>query len=270
MPTIAQILLVFAAILAFAIGGGMSATRAWTDHPMPRLLARILLVCGILVCAAVIIWHSIATSAWLPIGDTFASLVWLAGLLSLFVLYVQRHRQLGSLDWYVMPVVILLLVAAAIFGRAEVRADHPAARDVWLLVHYITSFGGALAFTIAAAGGAMYVTASKRLRSKSPVGPQFGSLERLEHLTMTSATLGFALLTVGMITGGVQIFAEGKHTPIAKIILAVGVWLIYAVVLHAPMNPSFRGRKVAVLSVVGFVLMLGVLVTSLLIPAAKG
>ena len=27
--------------------------------------------------------------------------------------------------------------------------------------------------------------------------PMFGSLERLEHLTMTAVTLGFALLTVG-------------------------------------------------------------------------
>jgi ABC-type uncharacterized transport system permease subunit len=32
------------------------------------------------------------------------------------------------------------------------------------------------------------------------------------------------------------------HTPIAKIVLAVMVWLVYAVVLHAPLNPSFRGR----------------------------
>ena len=36
--------------------------------------------------------------------------------------------------------------------------------------------------------------------------------------------------------------------------------------LHAPINPSFRGRKVAVLSVVGFVLMLGTIVTVLLLP----
>jgi ABC-type transport system involved in cytochrome c biogenesis permease subunit len=53
---------------------------------------------------------------------------------------------------------------------------------------------------------------------------------------------------------------------LAKIILAIGVWLVYAVVLHAPINPSFRGRKVAVLSVVGFVLLLGVIVTVLLVP----
>jgi ABC-type uncharacterized transport system permease subunit len=83
---------------------------------------------------------------------------------------------------------------------------------------------------------------------------------------MMSVTLGFALLTVGMITGGIKMLADGSHTPIAKIVLAVMVWVVYAVVLHAPLNPSFRGRRVAVLSVVGFVLMLGTVVAVLLMP----
>ena len=37
--------------------------------------------------------------------------------------------------------------------------------------------------------------------------------------------------------------------------------------LHAPINPSFRGRKVAVLSMVGFALMIGEIITVLLLPA---
>jgi ABC-type transport system involved in cytochrome c biogenesis permease subunit len=54
--------------------------------------------------------------------------------------------------------------------------------------------------------------------------------------------------------------ADGKQTPLTKLLLALAVWVVYAVVLHAPINPSFRGRKVAVLSVVGFVLMVGAIV----------
>jgi len=41
------------------------------------------------------------------------------------------------------------------------------------------------------------------------------------------------------------------------VLLTFAVWLVYAIVLHAPINPSFRGRRAAVLSVVGFVLMVG-------------
>ena len=54
--------------------------------------------------------------------------------------------------------------------------------------------------------------------------------------------------------------SAGEHTPLAKIILACSVWVVYAIVLHSPINPSFRGRKTAILSVVGFVLMVGTIV----------
>jgi ABC-type uncharacterized transport system permease subunit len=135
-------------------------------------------------------------------------------------------------------------------------------------VHHATSYGGAVAFAVAAASGAMYVVASRRLRAKAPAGPHLGSLERLEHLTMTAVTLGFALLTVGAVTGGVMMVAGGRHTPLTKVLLATAVWLVYAVVLHAPINPSFRGRKVAILSIVGLVLMIGTLVAANFVPSA--
>jgi ABC-type uncharacterized transport system permease subunit len=172
---------------------------------------------------------------------------------------------MGALDWFVLPVVILLLLAAAFFGRVEY---HDYVNSTWSWLHRATAYGGAVAFAIAAAAGAMYVITSRRLRSKTPVGPNLGSLERLEHLTMTAVTLGFALLTVGTITGGVRMLADGKNTPTTKLVLALAVWLVYAVVLHAPINPSFRGRKVAVLSMVGFVLMIGAIVVVQLLPGA--
>jgi ABC-type uncharacterized transport system permease subunit len=107
----------------------------------------------------------------------------------------------------------------------------------------------------------MYLIVNRRLRDKTAgPGPNLGSLERLEHLTLAAVTLGFALLTVGFVTGIVRMFGDEKHTPPAKNVaigLAVAVWLVYAIVLHSPINPSFRGRRAAVLSVVGFVLMVG-------------
>jgi ABC-type transport system involved in cytochrome c biogenesis permease subunit len=106
----------------------------------------------------------------------------------------------------------------------------------------------------------MYVGASARLRRKQPLSVYLGSLERLERMTMTAVTLGFALLTVGIITGGVEMIWQAKPTSPWKIALTACVWLVYALVLHAPINPIFRGRRAAVLSVLGFALMLGTLV----------
>jgi ABC-type transport system involved in cytochrome c biogenesis permease subunit len=44
------------------------------------------------------------------------------------------------------------------------------------------------------------------------------------------------------------------------------VWLVYGMALHSPINPSFRGRKTAVLSILGFALMIAVLVAVQLLP----
>ena len=265
-PSKGQLALVILAILFYAVGGILSLTRAWADRRAIERWGRIFLGGGIVASLGVIVWHAALRNNWLPVEDNFDALMWLSTLLAMFTLYVHHNRPLGGLDWFVMPIVLFLLIASIFVGETLYQ---PYVEGTWKWVHRVTAFGGAVAFAIAAAAGAMYVLTSRRLRNKAPINPLFGSLERIEHLTMTAVTLGFALLTIGMITGGVQILGAGRHTSPTKIVLAAAVWLVYAVVLHAPINPSFRGRKVAVLSMVGFVLMMGVIVTALLLPGGS-
>jgi len=54
-----------------------------------------------------------------------------------------------------------------------------------------------------------------------------------------------------------------------KVLLTFVAWVVYALVLHSPINPSFRGRKTAMLSVVGFLLMIGILVAVQLMPGTR-
>src|SRR5688500_2402994 len=108
MPTIGQLALLLAAVVLFAVGAGLSFARVWADHPKLRLAARVILIFGTRACAGVIVWHAASRGRWLPIGDNFDAILWLATLLALFVLYVQRQSRLGALDWFVMPIVILL------------------------------------------------------------------------------------------------------------------------------------------------------------------
>ena len=267
LPSAAQIALLVLAVLLFAAGVTMSLLRLRWDRDSLRVAAKACTYAGLLVALGVLVWHSYDRGAWLPLGDNFDALIWLGLLLALFVLYMQRARPLGGLDWFVMPIVILVLIAAAVFGRTK-----PHWYDVdstWWWVHRVSSYGGAVAFAVAGAAGAMYLIANRRLRQKSPApGPNLGSLERLERLTLASVTLGFALLTIGAVTALVRIARDGgSQTSLGahwfvnpKVLLTIGAWVAYALVLHSPMNPSFRGRKAAVLSVVGFVLMVGTIV----------
>ena len=268
MPHAGQLALLFAAVAAFAAGGVLSLARLKSDSNRLRIAAKACQYWGILFGIAVLVWHSLARRSWLPLEDNFDAMIWLALMLAAFVAYVQRTRPLRGLDWFIMPVVIGLLLAAAFFGRAK---PHEYLDTTWSWVHRVTAYGGAVAFAVAGAAGAMYLIANRQLRQKrmNP-GSRLGSLERLEHITRVAVTMGFAMLTVALVTGLVLALRGSTLGPgwykQPKVLLAFVAWILYALVLHSPINPSFRGRKTAVLSVVGFVLMVGVLIAVQLMP----
>jgi ABC-type transport system involved in cytochrome c biogenesis permease subunit len=265
-PTAGQLSLLVASIAAFAIGGAISLSRLWVERPWSRLSAKACMYFGITFALAVLVWHSVTRANWIPLDDNFDAFIWLGVMLAGFVAYVQRRKPIGGIDWFIMPIVILLLVAAAVFGSAR---PHAYLHTAWSWLHRVTSYGGAVAFAVGGAAGAMYLLANRKLRASTVGGgaARFGSLERLEHVTRVSVTLGFAMLTLGAITGFVQIVYAGKATPITKIYLTAAVWIVYGLVLHAPINPSFRGRKTALLSIVGLLLMISVLIAVQWLPS---
>ncbi|MBC8109402.1 MAG: cytochrome c biogenesis protein CcsA [Anaerolineae bacterium] len=263
-PNLGQTSLLIAAIAFFVVGGVISLSRIKFDRPWSRIAAKACFWSGVTTAVAVLIWHAMARQSWIPLDDNFEAFIWLGVMLALFVMYVQRTNPIGGLDWFIMPIVILLMIAAIIFGSAR---PHEYVRGTWNWVHRVSAYGGAVAFAIAGAAGAMYLISNRRLRVKTAVpGPNFGSLERLEHVTIAAVTLGFALLTVGAITGIVQIVFEHRAAPVTKIVLTACVWIVYGVVLHSPINPSFRGKRTAMLSIVGFLLMVSVLVAVQFLP----
>lgn len=265
-PTDGQLVILILAIGFFAISGAISLSRLWQERPGARIAAKACGWTGVLLGLIVLLWHDATRGSWLPLGDNFDSLIWLGLLLAIFSFYVQRTKLIGGLDWFITPIVILLLIAAAVFGRTQ---PHEYVSTTWSWVHRVSAYGGAVAFAVAAAVGAMYLIVNQRLRHKrlTTTGPNMGSLERLEHVTFNAVTIGFALLTIGAITGLVQLVFQRQHTSLAKMVLTGGVWLVYALVLHSPINPSFRGRKTAMLSVFGFVLMVGTIVLVQYLPA---
>src|SRR5579863_10005832 len=139
VPNTGQLHLLFAAIAILAAGGIVSIVRLRSDSNNLRIAAKACLYGGILVGVGVLVWHSLDRGKWLPLGDNFEAMMWLALLISLFVAYTQRTKPLRGLDWFLMPVVILLLIAAAVFGRAT---PHEYLTTTWIWVHWVTAYAG--------------------------------------------------------------------------------------------------------------------------------
>jgi ABC-type uncharacterized transport system permease subunit len=264
-PTDGQIGLLLHGIMMFAIAAGISLSRLRWEQTWSRSAAMICTWSGTALSLSVVLWRALDSHAWLPLEDNFDALLWLGLLTAAFVIYVQSRRPIGGLDWFLIPMVTLVLTAAAIFGRERY---HDYVVGTWSWVHGMTAFGGLGAFFVAGAAGITYLVATHRLRSKLTAGgPPLGSLERLEHVTFTSVTLGFALLSIALATGLGIISHRGAATSMGahwasspKVVLTFGIWLVYAVVLHSPLNPSIRGRTTALLSILGLVLSIAVVV----------
>jgi ABC-type uncharacterized transport system permease subunit len=278
-PNFGQLALLCLAIVCFAAEGGLSLIQLRVAPNLARFGPKAAGYAGITAALALLLWHVAGRDQWIPLDDNFEALLWLGLLVAGFAVYVQRTKPLGGLDWFLSPIIVLLLIGAGYFGRLR---PHQYVDTAWSVVHRVSAYGGAAAFAVACAGGAVYLLASRRLRRKDlsadlatelAAPPLLGSLERLERMIDASVTIGFGLLSIALVTGAVKIIHDGPHTELGprwfespKIWLAVSVWLIYALVLHTPISPSIRGRKAAMLSIVGFVLMVGTLVATQFMP----
>jgi ABC-type uncharacterized transport system permease subunit len=271
-----QLALIIASAAFFLGGAAMSVMQGWLNRRPIRIAAKSMDYWAICLAAAAVIWHCLGRSgSWLPLEDNFETLATLGILLGLFVMYIQRTRPIPGLDWFLLPIVVLLLVSAAVFGT--VRPNSRPAGGWWAWTHVLSSYGGAMAFAVAASVGCVYLLLSARLRDKRTMpGPNMGSLERLERVTQISMRLGFALLTLGMITGLVIVLDTGPNNGLGphwmtspKVLLATVVWVIYALVLHTPISSGVRGRRSAMLSILGFVLMFGTLIAVQFMPRGQ-
>jgi cytochrome c-type biogenesis protein CcsB len=116
------------------------------------------------------------------------------------------------------------------------------------------------AFIVTVAGGAMYLLQEHQLKTK-----QFGAafrwmpaLNTCDELSYRSLTIGFVLLTLGMLTGmmwGSQ--HDGRfwrNDP--KEVLALVTWFVYLAMIHYRVTAGWRGRRVAWMAIGGFVAVL--------------
>src|SRR5262249_47655151 len=117
----------------------------------------------------------------------------------------------------------------------------------------------------------MYLLQAHRLRAKAPPGKglRLMSLERLEAMNRRAINLAFPLLTAGLLLGALIMLQDRVPGWTDRRILGAGVlWLAFAVLPSLRYGHHLRGRQVAVLTIVTFVLLLGCL--ALPHPVGKG
>lgn len=124
--------------------------------------------------------------------------------------------------------------------------------------HVISALLGYSGFTISAVYGFLYLTLYKDLKDNrfGLIFNRLPNLEVLEKLSFYSAVLGFILLSIAIIIGVIwlpQAF-PGFSFIDPKLIGTSLVWLLYGIGILSKLFSKWRGKKLILLSITGFVI----------------
>ncbi len=187
--------------------------------------------------------------------EALSLFAWITVLVYL-ALEVRFHRKI--MGAFVLPIVLLATVAAASLPKTAELHSALARTGIWLHVTFVLLGNAALAFTCGV--GLMYLLQDRQLKSKS-LGPMYyrlPSLEFLDGLGHRALLVGFPLLTAGLVLGALQAQAAWGRllTRDPTVVLSLLTWVMYVGLLQARLTVGWRGRKAALLAVVGFGVLL--------------
>ncbi len=238
-------------------------------HDAVGRISRWVLAAGFL-CHGSFTFSRYLEAGYTPITNLHESLSFFSlAIVGVFILLQHRYRAaiLGS---FVTPLALLVMLSSALFPAA-VAPLNPALKSNWLGIHTITAFAGYAAFAVAFCAGIMYLLQEHFLKNKKlgPLYRRLPSLEILDDMNYRCLTIGFPLLTVAIVTGA--IWAESAWGAYwswdPKETWSLITWLIYAALLHGRLTIGWRGRRAAILAIVGFcVLLFTFLGVNLLLP----
>jgi ABC-type transport system involved in cytochrome c biogenesis permease subunit len=199
-----------------------------------------------------------------PLIWQYGWMLFLAWILAIFYLIGSIHHRRLSWGLFVLPLVLGLVGLGAAFGRpSESGGKLLPIQDAWGALHGGLLLLAAVGLCVGFLASLMYLVQAHRLRAKTLPGHglRLWSLERIEAMNRRAIVLAFPLLTAGMIVGLVLMFQEhlsGWTDP--RVLASVILWLTFALLLYLRFGYHLRGRPVALLTILTFVLLVGCLV----------
>ncbi len=189
-----------------------------------------------------------------PLSNAYEALSFFAWVTVLVYLVLEFRFQRKVMGAFVLPIVLLSTAAAASLPKGLGLPPALAGTGIWLHVTLVLLGNAALALTCGV--GLMYLLQERQLKSKSlgAIHYRLPSLEFLDLLGHRSLLIGFPLLTAGLIAGAIQAHhAWGRFlTWDPTQVLSLLAWVVYAGILQARLTAGWRGRKAAILSILGF------------------
>jgi len=208
-----------------------------------------------------LIGYRFVQSGTIPIHNLHLTLSFAGWALAGVFLVFRFRYHLKVLGIYTAPLVTFIMIMAS---RMPVQSPMTQPRSLfasfWLISHVLVIFAGEAAFALACGVGILYVLQENAIKRKHRgfFFKRLPSLELLDSTGYACLVAGFTLLTLGLITGFV--YAKSVWGTFwswdPKEVWSGISWLLYAALLHGRLALGWRGRKAAMMSIVGFAILL--------------
>ena len=249
----------FCFLASYALALALELFYLRVSRPVVRVLALLAGLAGLLA-------HTLYLySRQPPLIAQFGWLLFVAWALAVFYLCGAVHHRRLSWGIFVLPLVIGLVVLALLFGqpapgdRGLWQHTYEAPHRLWGPVHAILILLATVGVCVGFLASLMYLLQAHRLRAKTLPGQgiKLLSLERLESMNRRAIILAFPLLSAGMLAGLLLMLDSdlaGWADP--RVLGSLVLWASFVLLLYLRYGRHIRGRQVALMTIVAFLLLL--------------
>ncbi|MDD7965946.1 c-type cytochrome biogenesis protein CcsB [Actinomycetospora lemnae] len=175
-----------------------------------------------------------------------------------WLVVLRRRPELRRLGAFVLlPVIVLMFLAGTVL-YTQTAPVVPALRSYWLVVHVSAAVIASGILLLAGVASCLYLLrAAHESSGRFAWTSRLPSADVLDRVAYRATAIAFPIWTFAVITGAIWAEAAwGRYwgwDP--KETTAFIAWIVYACYLHARSTAGWRGRRAAVINVVGFAVM---------------
>ena len=185
------------------------------------------------------------------------------------VLLVQRFYRLPTLGAFVTPFILVTLLPALFGTPGHPELPPETLRRPTLTLHIITAATGVALFALAFGAAVMYLLQEREVKGKKfgALFPRLPSLDALDRLVQRLVRAGFVVYTIALVAGTITAKAiwQSAWSWDPQQVISLLVWLLYGGMVQLR-HSGWHGRRYALLTLAGFVLVFGSMVTLKVVP----
>ncbi|KAB2954601.1 c-type cytochrome biogenesis protein CcsB [Heliorestis acidaminivorans] len=255
-------LLFYLTFAAYGIASLLYISYVGTKNSTTAKVAFYVVAFGVVVNTAAMALRGYI-GGYVPLSNGYEFLLAFSWGIAFVYLVTEWKYKVPITGAFVIPIAWLLLAYVAILMPVEYKVARPlmpALQSNWLTYHVLTAQFGYGAFAFSFGAGIMYLIKERAIKLNREIGlaAKLPSLETLDQLGYRLIAVGFPLLTLCIITGAIWAeYAWGRYWSWdPKETWSLITWLVYAVYLHARFTYGWKGKKAAILAIIGFIAVL--------------